>query len=101
MTTSNANAEAISARLTALGLHPRLAQHAHHVSIEAEASDSLSAEAWREALEAVAEADQFGLLAHSLKGRTLWAFVHKGTSAADGVRGLIGLAPPAEARRER
>lgn len=87
MATSDANAEAIAARLTSLGLSPRLEQHGHHVSIEVEVPDSLPAEAWREALEAVAEADRFGLLANSLNGRTLWAAIHKGTPATGEVRG--------------
>ncbi|MDQ0713459.1 hypothetical protein QFZ55_002911 [Streptomyces luteogriseus] len=39
--------------------------------------DSLTANLWREVLEAVAEADRFGLLATSLNDRTLWAVVHK------------------------
>ncbi|MCX4829674.1 hypothetical protein OG746_13135 [Streptomyces sp. NBC_01016] len=87
MATSDANAEAIAARLTSLGLSPRLEQHARHVSIEAEVPDSLPVEAWQESLEAVAEADRFGLLANSLNGRTLWAAVRKGTPATGDVRG--------------
>ncbi|PJT47098.1 hypothetical protein CWI85_29795 [Streptomyces albidoflavus] len=87
MPTSDRNAEAIAARLTPLGLTPRLEQHAHHVSIETEVPDSLPAEARREALEAVSEADRFGLLINSMNGRTLWAAIHKGTLATGNVRG--------------
>ncbi|MGD6752279.1 hypothetical protein [Streptomyces sp. BH105] len=87
MPTSDANAEAIAARLTSLGLSPRLEQHASHVSIEVEVPDSLPAEAWRKSLEAVAEADRFGLLANSMNGRTLWAAIRKKTPTTGDVRG--------------
>jgi hypothetical protein len=46
-------------------------------AIEAEVPEPLSAESWREALEAVATADRFGLLATSSNDRTLWAVVRK------------------------
>ncbi|MGW5736889.1 MULTISPECIES: hypothetical protein [Streptomyces] len=84
---SSADAEGITARLTALGLTPRVTEHAHHLLIEAEVPDSLPAEQWREALKAVGEADRFGLLANSLNGRTLWAAVHTETPATGDVRG--------------
>ncbi|MFD4863571.1 hypothetical protein [Streptomyces atratus] len=81
------SAEAIAARLSALGLTPRVEEHTRRTSIEAEVPESLPAEAWREALEVVAEADRFGLLASSLNGRTLWAAVHKAVPATGDVRG--------------
>ncbi|WP_078908304.1 hypothetical protein [Streptomyces vietnamensis] len=81
------SAEAIAARLSALGLTTRVEPHARHTSIEAEVPESLPAETWREALEVVAEADQFGLLASSVSGRTLWAAVHKAVPATGDVRG--------------
>ncbi|WP_428954607.1 hypothetical protein [Streptomyces sp. cg35] len=84
---SSADVEGITARLTALGLTPRVTEHAHHLVIEAEVPDSLPAEKWREALKAVSEADRFGLLANSLNGRTLWAAVHTETPATGDVRG--------------
>ncbi|MFI6880786.1 hypothetical protein ACIBL6_45790 [Streptomyces sp. NPDC050400] len=84
---SGAGAEGIAARLTALGLTARLTEHAHHVVIEAEIPDSLPTERWREALQAVAEADRFGLLANSLNGRTLWAAIHTGPPTTAEVRG--------------
>ncbi|MFF0745169.1 hypothetical protein ACFYVL_32685 [Streptomyces sp. NPDC004111] len=83
MPDSSGRAEAIAARLSALGLTPRTEGHARHTSIEVEVPDSISAESWREALEAVAEADRFGLLAHSLNGRMLWAAVLTGPAAGD------------------
>ncbi|WP_078866269.1 hypothetical protein [Streptomyces sp. NRRL S-1448] len=82
-----ASAEGIAARLSAVGLTPRVEQHAQHTSIEAEVPESLSAESWREVLEAVAEADRFGLLANSLNGRTLWAAVRTAAPATGDVRG--------------
>jgi hypothetical protein len=85
---SGASAEDIAARLTALGLTPRVTEHARHLVIEGEVPDSLPAARWREALEAVAEADRFGLLTNSLNGRTLWAAVHTETPATGEVRGL-------------
>nr|WP_202539016.1 hypothetical protein [Streptomyces sp. SID8379] len=72
--------------MTALGLTPRVTQHARHLVIEAEVPDSLPAERWREALKAVAEADRFGLLANSLNGRTLWAALHTETPETGDVR---------------
>ncbi|MDX2297589.1 MULTISPECIES: hypothetical protein [Streptomyces] len=81
------SAEAIAARLSALGLTTRVEEHTRHTSIEAELPESLPAEAWREALEAVAEADRFGLLAGSLNGRTLWAAMHKTVPVTGDVRG--------------
>ncbi|MFE6816121.1 hypothetical protein [Streptomyces sp. NPDC057677] len=81
------SAEAIAARLSSLGLTTRVEEHTRHTSIEAEVPESLPAETWREALEVVAGADRFGLLASSLSGRTLWAAVHKAVPATGDVRG--------------
>ncbi|MEU6981352.1 hypothetical protein [Streptomyces sp. NPDC046371] len=80
-------AEALAARLSAIGLTARVEQHARHTSIEAEVPESLPAETWREVLEVVAQADRFGLLATSLGGRTLWAVVRKVVPATGDVRG--------------
>lgn len=77
MPASEVSAEAIATRLSALGLTTRVEEHDRDTSIEAEVPESLSAESWREALEVVAEADRFGLLATSLNDRTLWAVVRK------------------------
>ncbi|MGW5471531.1 hypothetical protein [Streptomyces chartreusis] len=77
MPASGVSAAAIAARLSALGLLTRVEEHPRLTSVEAEVSESVSAETWREVLEVVAEADQFGLLATSLNGRTLWAVVRK------------------------
>ncbi|WP_078872448.1 hypothetical protein [Streptomyces sp. NRRL S-337] len=87
MPAAEARAEGIAARLSAVGLTPRVEQHARHTSIEAEVPESLAAESWRELLEAVAEADRFGLLANSLNGRTLWAAVRTAAPATGDVRG--------------
>ncbi|GAA1891830.1 hypothetical protein GCM10009837_12390 [Streptomyces durmitorensis] len=87
MPASEVSAEAIAARLSTLGLPTRLEEHDQETSIEAEVPESLSAESWREALEVVATADRFGLLATSLNSRTLWAVVRKAdptTADADG-----------------
>jgi alkylhydroperoxidase family enzyme len=84
---SGASAEDIAARLNALGLTARVTEHARHVVIEAEVPEALPAERWREALQAVEEADRFGLLANSLNGRTLWAAVREETPATGEVRG--------------
>ncbi|MGW6271713.1 hypothetical protein [Streptomyces sp. NPDC055060] len=77
MPASEVSAEAIAARLSALGLTTRVEEHDQGTLIEAEVPESLSAESWREALEVVAAADRFGLLATSLNDRTLWAVVSK------------------------
>ncbi|MGW1726244.1 hypothetical protein ACWCQK_25300 [Streptomyces sp. NPDC002306] len=77
MPASGVSAAAIAARLSALGLPTRVEEHRRHTSVEAEVPDGLSAEAWREVLDVVAEADRFGLLATSLNGRTLWAVVRR------------------------
>ncbi|GAA1676953.1 hypothetical protein [Streptomyces yatensis] len=77
MPASGVSAAAIAARLSAVGLPTRVEEHARFTSIEAEVPESLSAEAWREVLEAVAEADRFGLLATCLNGRTLRAVAYK------------------------
>ncbi|MGW4162997.1 hypothetical protein [Streptomyces sp. NPDC004788] len=87
MPASQASAEDIAARLSALGLTTRVEEHARHTSIEAEVPESLPVETWREALEVVAEADRFGLLASSLNGRTLWAAVRRTVPATGDVRG--------------
>ncbi|SEC56685.1 hypothetical protein SAMN05428945_3250 [Streptomyces sp. 2224.1] len=87
MPASEASAEDIAARLSAIGLSPRVERRAQLTSIEVEVPESLSAEAWREVLEAVAEADRFGLLANSLNGRTLWAAVSTAAPTKGDVRG--------------
>ncbi|WP_367049134.1 hypothetical protein [Streptomyces sp. Je 1-332] len=87
MPAAEVSAEAIAARLSALGLATRVEEHDRDTSIEAEVPESLSAESWRAALEVVAMADRFGLLATSLNSRTLWAVVRKPvpeTVAGDG-----------------
>ncbi|MFD9969922.1 hypothetical protein ACFWYA_17390 [Streptomyces sp. NPDC059011] len=74
------SAEAIAARLSAVGLTTRVEERDRCTSVEAEVPESLSAESWREVLEVLAEADRadrFGLHATSLNGRTLWAVVRK------------------------
>ncbi|MET8504143.1 hypothetical protein ABZV60_05770 [Streptomyces sp. NPDC004787] len=81
------SAEAMAARLSAVGLTTRMEEHARHTSIEAEVPESLPAGTWREVLEVVAMADRFGLLATSLGGRTLWAVVRKAVPATGDVRG--------------
>ncbi|WP_064458248.1 hypothetical protein [Streptomyces hygroscopicus] len=77
MPASGVTAAAIAARLSAVGLPTRVEEHAGFTSVEAEVSESLSAESWKEVLAALAEADRFGLLATSLNGRTLWAAIDK------------------------
>ncbi|MFJ2937456.1 hypothetical protein ACIO8G_32395 [Streptomyces sp. NPDC087219] len=81
------SAEALAARLSAIGLTTRVKEHARHTSIEAEVPESLPAETWREVLEVVSKADRFGLLATSLGGRTLWAALNKAVPATGDVRG--------------
>ncbi|WP_037859403.1 hypothetical protein [Streptomyces sp. NRRL S-340] len=76
------SAEAIAARLSAVGLTTRVEEHERCTSIEAEVPESLSADSWREVLDAVSEADRFGLLATSLNGRALWAVVAKAVPTA-------------------
>ncbi|MFI2434298.1 hypothetical protein [Streptomyces sp. NPDC018693] len=87
MPASEVSAEAIAARLSAVGLTTRVEVHDQCTSIEAEVPESLSAESWREVLDAVAEADRFGLLATSLNGRTLWAVVREAVPATGDVGG--------------
>lgn len=85
MPAAEVSAEAIAARLSVLGLTTRVEEHDRDTSIEAEVPESLSAGAWREVLEVVAEADRFGLLATSLGGRTLWAVVGRTVPATGDV----------------
>ncbi|MFK4094428.1 MULTISPECIES: hypothetical protein [Streptomyces] len=77
MPASRVSAEAIAARLSAVGLTTRVEERDRCTSVEAEVPESLSAESWREVLEILAEADRFGLHATNLNGRTLWAVVRK------------------------
>ncbi|WUW23142.1 hypothetical protein OG521_21110 [Streptomyces sp. NBC_01463] len=77
MSASGVSAAALAARLSTVGLPTRVEEHARFTTVEAEVPETLSVESWREALEVVAEADRFGLLATSLNGRTLWAVVRK------------------------
>ncbi|MGW3080681.1 hypothetical protein ACWC9F_09670 [Streptomyces sp. NPDC001110] len=77
MPASGVTAAAIAARLSAIGLPTRVEEHTRFTTVEAEVPETLSTEAWREVLDAVAVADRFGLLATSLNGRTLWAVVRK------------------------
>ncbi|MDX2762753.1 hypothetical protein [Streptomyces europaeiscabiei] len=77
MPASGVSAASLAARLSAIGLLTRVEEHPRHTSVEAEVPESLSADLWQEALEVVAAADRFGLLATSLNGRTLWAVVRK------------------------
>lgn len=77
MPASEVSAEAIAARLSAVGLATRVEEHDDCTALEAEIPEPLSAESWREVLEAVAQADRFGLLATSSNDRTLWAVVRK------------------------
>ncbi|MFF7351598.1 hypothetical protein ACFZA1_02905 [Streptomyces filipinensis] len=87
MPASGVSAAAIAARLSAVGLVARMEEHDRYASVEAEVPDSLSADLWREVLEAVAEADRFGLVATSLSGRTLWAVVRKAVPTTGDVGG--------------
>ncbi|MFI0010191.1 hypothetical protein [Streptomyces globisporus] len=77
MSASEVTAAAIAARLSAVGLRSRVEEHTQFTTVEAEVPDTLSADSWREVLDAVADADRFGLVATSLNGRTLWAVVRK------------------------
>ena len=77
MPASKVRAEAITARLSVVGLSTRVEERDGCTAIETEVPEPLSAESWREVLEAVAEADRFGLLATSSNDRTLWAVVRK------------------------
>ncbi|MFG3540674.1 hypothetical protein [Streptomyces clavifer] len=77
MSASEVTAAAIAARLSAAGLRPRVEEDTGFTTVEAEVPDTLSADSWREVLDAVADADRFGLVATSLNGRTLWAVVRK------------------------
>ena len=81
MPASGVRAAAIAARLSGLGLPTRVEEHDRHTSVEAAVPESLDADLWQEVLEAVAEADRFGLLATSLNDRTLWAVVRKAVPA--------------------
>ncbi|MFH9548840.1 hypothetical protein [Streptomyces sp. NPDC017435] len=87
MPASGVSAAALAARLSALGLLTRVEEHPRHTSVEAEVPEALSADLWREALEVVAAADRFGLVATSLSGRTLWAVVRKAVPATGDVGG--------------
>lgn len=87
MPASGVSAAAIAARLSAVGLSARVEEHDRYASVEAEVPDSLSADLWREVLEAVAEADRFGLVATGLNGRTLWAVVRKAVPTTGHVGG--------------
>ncbi|MEU0278292.1 hypothetical protein [Streptomyces sp. NPDC006195] len=77
MSGSGVTAAAIAARLSAAGLRPRVEEDTRFTTVEAEVPDTLSSDSWREVLEAVADADRFGLVATSLNGRTLWAVVRR------------------------
>ncbi|MFD7761312.1 hypothetical protein [Streptomyces microflavus] len=77
MSASEVTAAAIAARLSAVGLRLRVEEHTQFTTVEAEVPDMLSSDSWREVLDAVADADRFGLVATSLNGRTLWAVVRK------------------------
>ncbi|ARP71272.1 hypothetical protein LK07_17450 [Streptomyces pluripotens] len=87
MPASRVSAQAIAARLSAAGLTTRVDERDRCTSIEAEVPESLSAETWREVLEALADADRFGLLATNLNGRTLWAVVRKAVPTTGDVGG--------------
>ncbi|MER5820928.1 hypothetical protein [Streptomyces mirabilis] len=87
MPASGVSAAAIAARLHAAGLPTRVEEHARFTSVEADVPESLPADSWREALEVVAQADRFGLLATSLGDRTLWAVIHKAVPATGDVGG--------------
>ena len=87
MPASGVRAAAIAARLSDLGLPAGLEEHDRHTSVEAEVPDSLTADLWRVVLEAVAEADRFGLLATSLNDRTLWAVVNEAVPTTGDVGG--------------
>ncbi|MFH9496218.1 hypothetical protein ACH4L9_12290 [Streptomyces globisporus] len=87
MSASGVSAAALAARLSIVGLPTRVEEHARFTTVEAEVPETLSVESWREALEVVAEADRFGLLATSLNGRTLWAVVRKAVPATGDVGG--------------
>ncbi|MFF9206576.1 hypothetical protein ACF1AE_33275 [Streptomyces sp. NPDC014986] len=87
MPASTVRAEAIAARLSAVGLVTRVEERDDCTAIEAEVPEPLSAKSWREVLEAVADADRFGLLATSLNDRTLWVVVHKTVPATGDVGG--------------
>jgi hypothetical protein len=84
---SGVSAAAIAARLSAVGLAARVEEHDRYTTVEVELPESLPTDLWREVLEAVADADRFGLLATSLNGRTLWAVVNKAVPTTGDVGG--------------
>ncbi|MFD9234780.1 hypothetical protein ACFWB3_05775 [[Kitasatospora] papulosa] len=87
MSASGVTAAALAARLSAAGLSPRVEESMQFTTVEAEVPDTLSADSWREVLDAVADADRFGLVATSLDGRTLWAVVSKSVPTTGDVGG--------------
>ncbi|MFJ5915772.1 hypothetical protein ACIQFW_08235 [Streptomyces ardesiacus] len=87
MPASRVSAEAIAARLSAVGLTTRVEEHNRCTSVEAEVPQSLSTESWREVLEVLTEADRFGLHATRLNGRTVWAVVRKAAPTTGDVGG--------------
>ncbi len=87
MPASKERAEAIAARLSAVGLATRVEERDDCTAIEAEVPEPLSEKSWQGVLEAVADADRFGLLATSSNDRTLWAVVHKTVPATGDVGG--------------
>ncbi|WP_228991785.1 hypothetical protein [Streptomyces sp. DH8] len=87
MSASGVTAAAIAARLSAAGLRPNVEEDTRFTTVEAEVPDTLSSDSWREVLDAVADADRFGLVATSLNGRTLWAVVRKTVPTTGDVEG--------------
>lgn len=83
----------MAARLSAVGLTPRVTEHDDHTCIETEVPGSASAETWQELLQALEAADLFGLVVTGAGGRTVWAAVSKNApETAITVRGH-GLQP--------
>lgn len=67
-------------RLTAAGFAPRVRHRRNRVYVEARVPDPVTAEAWRELLEALETADSFGLV-DGAGDRTAWAAIDKETPA--------------------
>lgn len=88
MCTPEARVNAITARLSAVGLTPRVTDHDTYTHIETEVPDQAPAQSWREFLAALIAADWWGIAIGSRSDRTAWAAVNKETPAtASTVRG--------------
>lgn len=89
MPSAQTRADGLAERISAAGFTPRVIDQGKHVCIETEVPEMVSATSWQDLLAVLQDADWFGLVDSTQRGRTAWAAVTENAPAThQDVRGL-------------